>query len=225
MTARPFANRAEAGRLLAERLRAGPWPDHIEGSPLVLAIPRGGIEVAAPIARALGAELDVMLVRKLRAPDQPELALGAVAEDGRVHLNPFALGGSFGGPETVERERRHQLDELARQRDIYRKVRPRAEVSGRVVIVVDDGLATGATMIAALTALRASGVTALYVAVPVGSPDRVAAVRALCDRVDCLAEPPEFESVGQYYRDFSQVDDGRVVDVLRDSAATRAENP
>lgn len=206
-----FDDRAEAGSLLAERLRG------INAEkPLVLAIPRGGIEVGAAIARVLGCELDVVLSRKLRAPHQPELALGAVAESGVVYLNRFAAAMTNAGNAYVEAERRKQLDEIDRRRKMFRAVRPQADVRGRTVIVTDDGIATGATMIAALKTVRASGAKELIVAVPVGAPDRIDALRPLCDRVECLLEPADFWAVGQFYRDFEQVSDERVVEILRE---------
>lgn len=208
---RVFADREEAGWLLVERLRG----DALE-KPLVLAIPRGGIEVGAAIARGLGAELDVVLARKLRAPHQPELALGAVAEGGAVHLNHFASAMTDVGETTIETERRRQLAEIARQRDVYRPVRPQVPIRGRHVILTDDGIATGATMNAALQTIRAAGAADVTVAVPVAAADRIDAIRGLCQRVVCLQEPESFWAVGQFYRRFPQVDDQRVVELLRE---------
>jgi len=216
MNDRIFIDREEAGWKLVERLRA----ERLE-KPLVLAIPRGGVEIGAVLARGLGAELDVVLARKLRAPHQPELALGAVSETGQVHLNHFAAAMTDVGESFIARERDRQLAEIARRRELYRAVRPRAEVAGRTVIVVDDGIATGATMIAALQAVRAAGPRELIVAVPVGAPDRIDALRPLCDRVICLDEPEPFWAIGQFYRDFSQVSDERVVELLRDYGLPR----
>lgn len=220
MNDRIFIDREEAGWKLVERLRE----DRLD-NPLVLAIPRGGVEVGAVLARGLGAELDVVLARKLRAPHQPELALGAVSETGEVHLNHFAAAMTDVGDAFIARERERQLAEIARRRDLYRSVRPRAAISGRTVIVTDDGIATGATMIAALHAVRAAGAREVIVAVPVAAPDRVDALRSLCDRVVCLQEPAWFWAIGQFYRDFSQVSDTRVVELLRDygSPATKWE--
>jgi putative phosphoribosyl transferase len=211
MNHRTFADREEAGWMLVERLR-----DERLERPLVLAIPRGGVEIGAVLARGLGAELDVVLSRKLRAPHQPELALGAVAENGEVHLNHFAAAMTDVGDVFIERERQRQLGEIARRRELYRAVRPRAEIAGRTVIVTDDGIATGATMIAALHTVRAAGAREVIVAVPVGAPDRIDALRPLCDRVICLQEPAWFWAIGQFYRDFAQVPDERVVELLRD---------
>jgi len=205
-----FSDRTEAGWRLVERLRGETLRD-----PLVLAIPRGGVEVGAALARGLGAELDVVLSRKLRAPHQPELALGAVAEDGTVHLNHFAAAMTDAGDAWIEAERRRQVAEIERRSGIFRRIRPKAPIAGRTVILTDDGIATGATMIAALHTVRAAGAAEVIVAVPVASSERLAAIRGLCDRVICLIEPEVFWAVGQFYRHFAQVEDDRVVELLR----------
>jgi len=206
-----FADREEAGWMLVERLRG----EALE-KPLVLAIPRGGVEIGAVLARGLGAELDVVLSRKLRAPHQPELALGAVSESGEVYLNHFASAMTDAGDAYVEAERQRQLAEIERRRALIRAVRPQAPIAGRTVIVTDDGVATGATMIAALHTVRAAGARKIIVAVPVGAPDRIDALRPLCDRIVCLQEPEAFWAIGQFYRDFAQVEDERVLELLRD---------
>ncbi|MGA1618225.1 MAG: phosphoribosyltransferase [Pirellulales bacterium] len=217
-----FHDRDEAGWQLVERLRGS----RVE-KPLVLAIPRGGIEVGAAIARGLGAELDVVLSRKLRSPHQPELAIGAVTENGEVYLNHFASAMTDVGSSFIEAERRRQLDEIERRKTAIRSVRPRAEIAGRTVILTDDGIATGATMIAALKMVRAAGAREIIVAVPVGAPDRIDALRSLCDRIVCLHEPIDFWAVGQFYRHFEQVSDTRVVELLREYGlpATKWEHP
>jgi putative phosphoribosyl transferase len=211
MNHRTFTDRDEAGWMLVERLRG----QSLE-KPVVLAIPRGGVEVGAAIARGLGCELDVVLSRKLRAPRQPELALGAVSEDGNVYLNHFASAMTDAGDAYIEAERKRQLAEIARRRTMFRAVRPQADVRDRTVILTDDGIATGATMIAALHTVRAAGAKEIIVAVPVGAPDRIDAIRPLCDRVVCLQEPEAFWAIGQFYRNFEQVEDERVVELLRD---------
>lgn len=215
MLHRVYRNRTEAGRLLGQRLQAEGYADSVASRPpLVLAIPRGGIEVAVPIAEALGGELDVVLARKLRAPFQPELAIGAVSEDGTVALNPeaAALPGIDDG--YVREERSRQLAEIARRRAMYRKVRPAAAVAGRTVILTDDGIATGATMIAAIRTARAAGAREVVVAVPVAAPERLAVIEPLCDRLLCLQSPADFTAVGQFYREFPQVEDARVAKLL-----------
>lgn len=211
MNHRTFTDREEAGWILMERLRGQPLHD-----PVVLAIPRGGVETGAAIARGLGCELDVVLARKLRAPHQPELALGAVSEDGDVYLNDFATALTDAGSTFIEAERQRQLAEIARRRTMFRAVRPQADVKGRTVILTDDGIATGATMIAAIHTVRAAGAKEIIVAVPVGVTARIDAIRTLCDRVICLQEPEDFWAIGQFYRTFEQVEDERVVELLRD---------
>lgn len=213
-----FADRAEAGRLLAEELR-----DVGDRRPVVLAIPRGGVEVGAALAAAIGADFDVVLSRKLRAPRQPELAIGAVSEDGVVHL--VAGWDEVPGVTAswIEEERGHQLREMARRRSLFRAVRPAVPLAGRHVIVTDDGIATGATMIAALRTVRGSGAASVIVAVPVAPPDRLAEIRPLCDRLVCPLAPASFLAVGQFYRSFDQVEDARVVDLLRAAGGPRGE--
>jgi hypothetical protein len=206
-----FNDREEAGWMLVERLRAADYE-----KPLVLAIPRGGVEIGAVLARGLGADLDVVLSRKLRAPHQPELALGAVSENGEVYLNHFASAMTDVGDAYVEAERQRQMTEIRRRREMYRAVRPQAPIAGRTVILTDDGVATGATMIASLRTVRAAGARRIVVAVPVGAPDRIDALRPLCDDVVCLIEPEAFWAIGQFYRHFEQVPDERVVELLRE---------
>ena len=207
-----FQDRDEAGWMLVERLRGTKTE-----KPLVLAIPRGGIEVGAAIARGLGCELDVVLSRKLRAPHNPELALGAVSETGEVYLNHFAAAMTDAGDAYIEAERKRQVAEIDRRKAMFRAVRPQVDVRDRTVIVTDDGIATGATMIAALKTVRAAGAREVVVAVPVGAPDRI----------ECLIEPADFWAVGQFYRNFEQVSDERVVELLREfgSPATKWERP
>src|SRR5262245_1226086 len=179
-----FRNREDAARRLAARLKGRPLV-----APLVLAIPRGGVVTGAALARELGAELDVVLSRKLRTPGHPELAMGAVSEAGHLYLAPHAglpvdvLGEAF------EFERAFQLAELERRRGLYRAARPPARAAGRSVIVTDDGIATGSTMLAALRTARAQRPRELIVAVPVAPPDRIGEVREHCNEVVCLEAP------------------------------------
>jgi predicted phosphoribosyltransferase len=204
-----FHDREDAGQQLARKLKGRQLHN-----PLVLAIPRGGVVIGDVLARELGAELDVVLSRKLRAPGQPELALGAVSESGRVSLNQHV--GVF--PELKEylaQERSCQLAEIARRKKLFRAVRPQAPIQNRSVIVTDDGIATGSTMIAALKTIRGEEPWELIVAVPVSSPDRLEDVRRWSDEVICLESPEYFWAVGQFYRTFPQVSDEQVVDLLR----------
>ena len=207
-----FADRAEAGRALgtalAERLDA-----EVCRRATVLGLPRGGVLVAAEVAAALRAPLDVLVVRKLGLPIQPELARGAIAAVGdavetvRVESVIASTGVQEADFTTV---REHELLELRRREDAYRTGRPALDVAGRTVLLVDDGLATGATMRAAVLAARAAGAAAVTVAVPVGSPRACAALATLADDLACLAAPADFRSVGQAYADFAQTTDDEV---------------
>lgn len=211
-----FRDREDAANRLAEHLRGRRFRD-----PLVLAIPRGGIVLGAVLARALGAELDVALARKLRAPGHPEFALGAVSEDGEVYLDHHSAGYRQLVAHDLAVERERQLGEIARRRELYRGGRPACELGGRSVVVTDDGIATGSTAIAALKAARGQRPHELIVAVPVAPPDRLAEVREWCDEVVCLDAPPDFHSVGQFYDDFSPVTDDEVAATLRRFATAR----
>jgi predicted phosphoribosyltransferase len=210
-----FADREEAARQLAVRLLA-----YQGKNPLVLAIPRGAVPMARVIAQQLGGELDVVLVRKLRAPLQPELAIGAVNESGWLYL--AGSGYHHGVSDSyLATERREQMQTIRARRARYAKIRPAVAAAGRVVIVVDDGLATGATMIAALHGLRQSKPAKLVCAVPVAPADTLARVTHLADEVVCLHQPEEFEAVGQFYRHFPQVSDDEVLAILRQYPVAR----
>jgi len=213
-----FRNREDAACQLAERLKGRELYD-----PLVLAIPRGGVVTGAVLARELGADLDVVLSRKLRAPMQPELAVGAIPENGRAYFNHHAQPYLDEMKEYLDEERRYQLSEIARRKKLFRGVRPQAQVAGRSVIVTDDGIATGSTMIVALQAVKSQNPHEVIVAVPVASPDRLEEVRRWCDDVVCLLSPEEFWAIGQFYEDFGQVEDDEVVRLLREFAP--AERP
>lgn len=210
-----FRDRRHAALVLAGQLKGRPLRN-----PLVLGIPRGGVVLAAVLARELGAELDVVLARKLRAPFQPEYALGAVSEDGHVTLGPDALDVPGVSDEYLEREVRQQLAEIDRRKELIRAIRPAATIADRSVIVTDDGIATGATMVAALRVIRHQQPREVIVAVPVASPDRLQEIRRNCDEVISLLLPDDFYAIGQFYRDFAQVEDEEVVRLLREFAPT-----
>ncbi|HYD77204.1 phosphoribosyltransferase [Ramlibacter sp.] len=209
MTVRlPFHDRSEAGQVLAAGLA------HWRGAPglLVLGLPRGGVPVAAEVARALDAPLDVFVVRKLGFPGQPELAMGAIASGGVQVLTP--LPGLSASPAEVERAVATEQVELARRERQYRGNRPPMELRDRSVIVVDDGLATGASMQAAVRAIRSAAPSRLCAAVPVGSSEGCDALRELVDELVCPAIPIPFRAVSLWYRDFPQTSDKEVRELL-----------
>ncbi len=206
-----FIDRIDAAHRLAQAL-SGYQGEH----PLVLAIPRGAVPMAKLIAAELGGEVDVVLVRKLPAPGNPEFAIGAVDESGWTYLADHARRMGIDDA-YIEEERAAQVALMARRRAQYTPVRPPIQAAGRVVIVVDDGLATGSTMIAALHAIRAKGPRKLICAVPVAPPETTDLVRDYCDELVCLETPFAFHAVGQFYRSFPQVDDDEVIALLADN--------
>jgi putative phosphoribosyl transferase len=205
----PFANRAEAGRLLGRRLQA----ECLTGPLVVMALPRGGVPVAAEVARCLGAPLDLLIVRKIGAPWQRELAVAAVV-DGmppEIVINE-AIGAAAGVDAAyIEREAAVERREIERQRETYLGGRAPLALAGKTAILVDDGIATGTTVRAALKALRRRGATTVLLAIPVAPHEAVMALRGSCERIVCLAEPQPFHAVGAHYVDFHQVDDWKVM--------------
>lgn len=210
-----FTNRVDAGQQLAEAL------EHFRSSrPLILALPRGGVVVGAAVARELSCPLDVLLVKKLRAPGNPELAIGAVCEEGRAMVNEEIVRMTGADRAYVDREIAARRDEIAEQRRRYRAVKPRISPAGTTTILVDDGLATGATMIAAVQATALAGPGKLVIAVPVAPPEVMHLMEAMkeINQSVCLLTPANFSGVGQFYRDFTQVSDEEVMEILREFA-------
>ncbi|ETN88955.1 phosphoribosyltransferase family protein [Thermus sp. PS18] len=201
-----FRDRRHAGALLVEALK----PLGLE-RPVVLGIPRGGVVVADEVAKGLGGELDVVLVRKVGAPGNPEFALGAVGEKGGMVLKPYAL--QYADQSYLEREAARQKDVIRKRAERYRKVRPKVPLAGRDVVLVDDGIATGSTMEAALAVVLSEKPRRVVVAVPVASPD---AVERLKDQAEVvvLSTPPDFAAVGAYFMDFGEVTDEEVEGLL-----------
>jgi len=207
---RVFDNRVEAGRALARSL------SNYRGAPdaIVLALPRGGVPVGFEVAQALGLPLDVLVVRKLGLPGQPELAMGAIATGGALVLNDEVLRFAGGNEAALEQVRHREQLELERRERQYRGGRLPLQLAGRTGILVDDGLATGATMEVAVRALRGLGATRIVVAVPVASAEARDRIAAVADEIVCLETPAFFSAVGQWYRDFGQTSDAEVIELL-----------
>jgi putative phosphoribosyl transferase len=217
-----FADRAAAGRQLATKLA------HLKaGQPVVLALPRGGVAVGFEIAQALGAPLDIVLVRKIGVPWQPELALGAVTDGASPEtFIDEDLAKVLDIPESyVQEEAARQLEEIERRRKSYCAGRPPLDVTGRTALVVDDGIATGATMRVALRAVRRRNPAHLVLAVPVAPPETIAQFRKEADDAICLETPPMLGAIGFYYHDFHQMGDEEVTDLLTRAAQLTSEAP
>ncbi len=216
---RPFADREEAGQLLA-----GEISNYRGQRPLVLGIPRGGIVIARALAEALEGEPDIVLSRKMRTPNYPELAMGSVSEDGRIFLNERVVDEAGIGVDHIEYEKRRQLAEIRRSSEMIRDFYPKIPRENRIVIVTDDGVATGATFQAALWAAREEDPRILIAAIPVGSEEAVKKLAEEADELVCLRVPPFFEAVGQFYNRFETVEDEDVLKILRgirNNAASR----
>lgn len=214
-----FRDRADAGQQLGVALRS------YAGQPgvVVLGLPRGGVPIADAVARALGAPLDVFTVRKLGVPGQPELAMGAIATGGAFVLDEDTIAMAQVTPAMVDAVARDEERELHRREELFRGIRPPVEVAGSTVIVVDDGMATGATMRAAVAALRRLRAREIIVAAPVASREACAALIRAADRCVCLSTPEPLSSIGQWYEDFTQVEDDEVRAVLASASAVLPE--
>jgi predicted phosphoribosyltransferase len=215
---RVFRDRRDAGRALARLL------DHYRsrGDVVVLALPRGGVPVGHEVATALGVPLDVFIVRKLGVPGHQEVAMGAIASGAAVVINDDVVRGLGITPAVIERVSHRESEELERRERLYREDAPPPDVGGKVAILVDDGLATGASMRAAVVALRRLRPARIVVAVPAAPASTCRELAAEVDEVVCAATPSPFFAVGQHYRDFTQVTDGEVRDLMRAARASRA---
>lgn len=217
----PFADRIEAGRLLAEALVKKHFVD-----PVILALPRGGVPIAIEVARKIHAPIDIVLVRKIGVPFQPELALGAIVDgdDPEIFYNDDVIAMTRLTRANVAELAEEQLKEIERRKEVYLKGRARVDIAGRTAIVVDDGLATGATARVVLQLLRKKEPKRLVLAVPVAPADTLAALSAIADEIVCLAQPSPFYAIGVHYRRFGQLDDNDVISLLKeaDALATNA---
>lgn len=210
----PFRDRRDAGRQLAGRLA------HLADSDaVVVALPRGGVPVAAQIAEALRLPLDVIVVRKLGVPYQPELGMGAIGEDGARVLNPSIVAAARVGDDQIAAVEERERVELLRRVSSFRGDRPRVSLDGRTVIVVDDGVATGSTARAAIEVARLQGAGRVVLAVPVAPPETVAALQSVADEVVVVEAPAHLSAIGAWYEDFSQTSDNEVVTLLGAASA------
>jgi predicted phosphoribosyltransferase len=214
-----FENRSDAAMKLAKKMKMQSFFD-----PIVLGIPRGGIVAAAVLAKELNADFDVVLSRKIPAPGQQEFALGAISEDGQVFLNPALRDSQINLEAYLKDEQNKQLTEIERRKKLIRAILPQSAVAGRSVIVADDGIATGATMIAALQCLRPRNPFKLIVATPVASPSRLADVRPWCDEIFCLYSADYLMSVGEFYMDFSPVEESQMLDIIREMSDIKSHS-
>ncbi len=209
-----FRDRHEAGKLLAQKLL------DLKGNPnaIVLGIPRGGVVVAYEVAKTLGLPLDVFVARKIGAPGNPELAIGAVASDGTVVLDELSISLMGVPKQYIEKETERQKEEIRKRIQAYRGGREGYSLEGKIVILVDDGVATGATIIASLRAIKASNPSQIILAVPVAPPDTVEKLRREADKVICLYTPSPFWAVGAFYVNFEQISDEEVQGLLAELA-------
>jgi putative phosphoribosyl transferase len=211
-----FEDRRDAGRRLAAALADHPSVQAAERV-VVLAVPRGGLPVAIEVAGALGADWDVVVVRKLRSPHNPELGFGAIGSDGHVDINTDLTERIRISSEQIDAEVENRRGEVARRLELYRSVRPPAEIAGATVIVTDDGIATGGTIREACALARRQGAARIVLAAPVGPPGIEETLAEAADDIVVLSQPAEFLAVGQAYRDFAQLDDAAITQLLREA--------
>jgi len=215
-----FSDRVEAGKRLASALT-----DFAGKNGIVLAIPRGGVVVGYEIAKALSLPLDVIIPRKIGAPDNPELAIGAMIEDGTIILDDNLIT-YIGVPrDYIKAESERQKHEIERRLKLYRQNEPYPSLKALDVIIVDDGIATGSTMKAALASVKNRGASTVTVAVPVGPPSTIKELKKQADRVVCLYAPEYFQAIGQFYTDFNQTTDEEVIQLLKQSKQKSREKP
>ena len=205
-----FSNRIDAGKRLADALKPIAFQEGV-----VLAIPRGGVVVGYEVAEALNLCMDVIIPRKIGAPNNPELAVGAVTEDGTVFLDDQLINYLGITQEYIKKESERQRLEIFRRMKLYRQDQPYPSLKNRDVIVVDDGIATGLTMKAALASVKKRGANCLTVAIPVGPSSTIKSLKQLANRVVCLFTPESFSAIGEFYRDFNQTSDEEVIEMLQ----------
>ncbi|MCW3996339.1 MAG: phosphoribosyltransferase [Candidatus Bathyarchaeota archaeon] len=215
-----FLNRIDAGKRLASKLK-----EFVGKNAIALAIPRGGVVVGYEIAAELNLPLDVIIPHKLGAPDNPELAIGAITEDGTTILDDNLVTYLGVSREYIREESERQKQEIRRRLKAYRQDAPYPNLSGLDVILVDDGIATGSTMKAALLSVRNKGAASVIVAVPVGPPSTIRELKKQADRVICPYTPEYFQAIGQFYDDFSQVSDEEVIQLLKQSRQNVTQKP
>ena len=211
-----FSDRIEAGRLLADQLG-----EYHGRESAVLGIPRGGVIIAAELANRLSADMDIVLTHKLGAPYNRELAIGAVCEDGTHFVNDSIAGYVGADEKYITQEKSRQLEEITRKVELYRPVLSKLPLEGRIVIVTDDGVATGATMQAALWAVRKEKPVKIVLAVPVGPPDTIKKLSADADETVCLRTPSDFQALGRFYIEFPQVEDDQLIKILEEESKSR----
>lgn len=216
-SSKPFKDRVEAGQLLARELEKFHYKKDV-----VLGIPRGGVIVASEIARAFGAGLDIVLAHKLGAPENKELAIGAVCEEGMLFVNKTVASYVGADDHYIEHEKTYQLQEISHKVQLYRSILPKISLEARVVIVTDDGVATGATMQAALWAIRQEKPRKLVLALPVGPQDIVTKLSEDADEAICLRAPLNFEALSRFYLGFSQVEDEQLLQILEQERKRRS---